>query len=162
MRQRTSHWAVIALVTAFLTVTASLVHAAPSSRAGYDPNADPNADLAAAKVVAQESGRRILLKVGGEWCSWCHALEKFVHSTPAVEKALKKNYVVVKVNYSDENENAEFLSQYPEIAGYPHIFVLEGDGSLLHSQNTGDLEAGEGYDTQAFTDFLNTWSPDKG
>jgi len=161
MLQRVSNWAAVSLVIALFAVT-PLVHAAPSSSAGYDPAADPAIDLAAAKVAAEASGRRILLEIGGEWCSWCHTLEKFVHSTPTIAEAVEVNYVVVKVNFSDENENTEFLSQYPEIEGYPHIFVLDSDGTLLHSQNTGELESEKGYDTQAFIDFLNTWSPAKG
>jgi len=131
----------------------------PSRSAGYDPAADPVADLARAVQEAEASGRRILLEVGGEWCSWCHILEKYIHSTPEVAEALEANFVLLKVNYSEENENTEFLSQYPEIEGYPHMFVLESDGTLLHSQNTGDLESGQGYDTEKFLAFLAKWAP---
>ena len=46
----------------------------------------------------------------------------------------------MKVNFSPENENKELLSKYPQIPGYPHIFVLDSGGNLLHSQFTGDLE----------------------
>jgi len=131
----------------------------PSRSAGYDPAADPVADLVSAVQESEASGRRILLEVGGEWCSWCHILEKYIHSTPEVAEALEANFVVLKVNYSEENENTEFLSQYPAIEGYPHMFVLESDGTLLHSQNTGDLESGRGYDTEEFLAFLTQWAP---
>ncbi len=60
---------------------------------------------------------------------------------------------------SDENNNAEFLSEYPEIPGYPHFFVLDQDGTLLHSQGTGELESGRGYDEDLFIAFLNAWKP---
>ena len=145
------------LTLCLLLATAGL--AAAESTAGYDPKADPEADLAAAVTEAQASGRRILMEVGGEWCSWCHYLEKFIHETESVERALEEGFVIVKVNFSEENENTEFLGRYPEIEGYPHIFVLESDGSFLHSQDTVVLEEGKGYDEGRFLEFLNRWAP---
>ena len=36
----------------------------------------------------------------------------------------------MKVSYTQgQNENTEFLGQYPDVAGYPHWYVLESDGS---------------------------------
>lgn len=66
----------------------------------------------------------------------------------------------MKVNMSDENDNVDFLSEYPKIPGYPHFFVLESDGTFLHSQGTGDLEEGRGYDEEVFSAFLKTWEPE--
>jgi thioredoxin-related protein len=126
----------------------------------YDPARDPYADLEAAMLLAQTQNKRILLEVGGDWCIWCSILERFIDAHPEVEELLDANYVVVKVNVSDENDNFDFLSQFPEVAGYPHLFVLENDGSLLHSQNTGDLEQDESnYDIGKVTQFLTEWAP---
>jgi thiol:disulfide interchange protein len=140
-----------------LLATVSVVAAAPGA-AGYDPAADPAADLAVAIERATAEGKRILLEVGGEWCSWCHRLERFVHDTPETARRLDGSFVVVKVNWWPENENEAFLSGYPEIHGFPHLFVLDGDGTLLHSQSTGGLEAGAGYDVGRFEQFLDTWA----
>lgn len=123
----------------------------------YDPSRDPAADLQTAIGVAQKEHKRILLEIGGEWCVWCHIMDKFYEDHPALLKLRKDHYVLIKVNYSEENQNAAFLGQYPEIAGYPHVFVLESDGSLLHSQNTGELEEGKSYNLEKFTSFLATW-----
>ena len=41
--------------------------------------------------------------------------------------------------------------------GYPHLFVLDAGGALLHSQDTGVLEAGRGYDKAKFVAFLKRW-----
>ena len=65
----------------------------------------------------------------------------------------------LKINFSKENKNETFLSQYPAIEGYPHFFVLDKDGNLLHSQNTGDLEKDKDYDKEKFIEFLNKWKP---
>lgn len=63
------------------------------------------------------------------------------------------------MNYSPDNKNEPLLEKYPEISGYPHIFVLESDGSLLHSQDTEKLEEGKGYNKKVFLEFLNRWKP---
>jgi hypothetical protein len=72
---------------------------------------------------------------------------------------LKESFVVVKVNYSQENKNEKFLSKYPKVAGYPHFFVLNKKGKFIHSQNTGELELEKGYDHNKVVTFLKEWAP---
>lgn len=81
--------------------------------------------------------------------------------TEEVKALLDKYFVVVKINYSKENKNEKFLSKYPAIEGYPHFFVLDSDGKLLHSQNTGELEQDKDYDKDKFVSFLKKWIPPK-
>jgi thioredoxin-related protein len=125
--------------------------------AKYDPGRSAEQDLRNAVAEAQRTGKRILLEVGGEWCSWCHIMDKFFDQNPNLTKFRDTNYVTVKINFSKENENGKFLGQYPKIPGYPHLFVLESNGKLLHSQFTGDLEQGQSYNLQKFTKFLEAW-----
>jgi thioredoxin-related protein len=127
--------------------------------AKYDPNRKADQDLKNAIGEAQRTGKRILLEVGGEWCSWCHIMDKYFDQNANLTKLRDTNYVTVKINFSKENENEKFLGQYPKIPGYPHLFVLESDGKLLHSQFTADLEEGQSYNLQKFTKFLETWAP---
>jgi len=125
----------------------------------YDPKADPFADLAKTVAKARSAKKRILIEVGGQWCSWCHRMHAFFDSNAPLRKFRDDNFVVFQVNFSEENKNEKFLARYPKIDGYPHIFVLDANGQLLHSQNTGDLEKGKGYDLEKFTAFLQTWAP---
>ncbi len=130
-----------------------------AASAGYDPTADPFVDLQQAVSEATGSGRRILLEVGGEWCIWSHYREDFLAGDAAVSQPLTRAFVVLKVNYSPENENSEFLSQYPQIPGYPHFFVLDTDGSFLHSQGTAVLELGRSYEPKKVLEFIRQWGP---
>jgi thioredoxin-related protein len=125
----------------------------------YDPARNADQDLRNAIVEAQRTGKRILLEVGGEWCSWCHIMDRYFDQNPNLTKLRDTNYVTVKINFSKENENEKFLGRYPKIPGYPHLFVLESDGKHLHSQFTADLEEGQSYNLQKFTKFLETWAP---
>jgi thioredoxin-related protein len=125
----------------------------------YDPKRDAARDIDDAVAEARRSSRRILLVVGGEWCSWCHTLEDYFSSHPELKALREKNFVTVKINYSDENRNEAVLSRYGPIEGYPHIFVLESDGKLIHSQETGVLESGRSYDLEKVSTFLTRWAP---
>ncbi|AOA73921.1 thioredoxin family protein [Stenotrophomonas rhizophila] len=147
------------------TPAAADVAAVAGLNAQFDPARDPVADLATAKVEAQRGGKRIVLDVGGEWCSWCHLLDAFIEGDAEIRSFRDANYVWMKVNYSEDNENAAFLSQFPQIKGYPHLFVLDAQGTLLHSQFTGELEADKGqpkgYNRERFFAFMKEWAPPK-
>ena len=124
----------------------------------YDPARDPEQDLETTTQRALAEGKRILLQAGGEWCSWCKALDRYVHENAAVEAALERGFLIMKVNFSEENHNASFLSRYPDIDGFPHLFVLDSDGTFLHSQGTAQLEQGRSYNEDAFLAFLEKWA----
>jgi thioredoxin-related protein len=125
----------------------------------FDPNRDAAKDMTDAIVEAKRTNKRILLDVGGDWCIWCHKLDSFFRENQDINEFLHENFIVVKINYSKENKNEAVLSQYPKVAGYPHLFVLDSDGKLLHSQNTGDLESGDHHDREKVFSFLKTWTP---
>ena len=72
---------------------------------------------------------------------------------------MQENFLIMKVNYSDENKNKALLETYPDVPAYPHYFVLDSDGKFLHSQGTGELEEGKSYDEEVFAAFLNEWKP---
>lgn len=127
----------------------------------YNPKADPAADLKAAEAQAQKEGKNILLDVGGEWCSWCHRMDKFFVTNTGLMELREKNYVFLKINFSPDNENQAFLAQYPKIDGYPHLIVLDAKGKLLVSQSTDVLEEGKGYNLERFLAFLHKWAPAK-
>lgn len=128
----------------------------------YLPSADPDVQLKNAVLEATSSNKRIILDVGGEWCKWCHFLDKFFEENADVTEYLQKHYVLIKINFSKENLNESFLSQFPKIPGYPHFFVLDHDGSFLYSQDTGKLEKGQGHDHDKVLSFLKQWSEENG
>jgi thiol:disulfide interchange protein len=132
--------------------------AAASHSLSFDPTRDPAQDLRQAVAEATGNGKRILLDVGGNWCKWCKMLDKFFETDTAAAQSLHGTFVVVKVNFSKENENTAFLSTYPKIPGYPHFFILDSDGTFLHSQDTGVLEKGQGYDAGKIMTFINKWT----
>jgi len=125
----------------------------------FDPSRNPAEDLKAAVAEATKTNKRIILDVGGDWCIWCHRIDHFIKSNEEINNFLNDNFIVLKINFSKENKNEEFLSNYPKIPGYPHFFVLDKNGELLHSQNTGELEENKGYSKEKMMAFLKKWAP---
>ncbi|MEK6650706.1 MAG: thioredoxin family protein [Bacteroidota bacterium] len=123
----------------------------------YDAAANPFRQLDAAKEEAAKSGKRILLDIGGEWCIWCHRMDDLFRANKDLSELLTKNYVIAKINVSMENKNEIFMAQFPKVAGYPHLYVLEADGKLVHSQDTGQLEEGKDHSKEKVTEFLKKW-----
>jgi thiol:disulfide interchange protein len=126
----------------------------------YDPARNPADDLSQAIVLAQKENKRIMLELGGDWCIWCRYMDEFYATHADILQYRAENYVLVKVNVSEESTNAKFLSQFPEAAGYPHVYILDSGGAFLHSQNTADLEDGaDSYVPEVFMAFLQKWAP---
>jgi thiol:disulfide interchange protein len=125
----------------------------------FDPARDAAADIRFAIGEAQQTGKRVLLDVGGEWCVWCRRLDTLFATNAPLKEYRERHYVTVKVNYSRENKNEAVLGAYPKIAGYPHLFVLDSAGKLLHSQETGALESGKGHDPEKVMAFMRQWAP---
>jgi len=125
----------------------------------FDPTRDAAKDIDAAVAEAKRAGKHVILDVGGEWCGWCHALDRYFREHPQILAVREKHYVWLKVNYSQENKNTAVLSRYPAIPGYPHFFVLDQQGKLLQSQGTAVLEKGPSYDDDKMMEFLLKWAP---
>lgn len=148
--------------TAVVGLLLAMAAAAQSpSELKYDAKADTKADFQAALARASKDGKNVLMDVGGEWCGWCHRMDRFITEHEELRALLEKNYVLVKVNLSEENKNEAFLKQYPAIDGYPHIFVFDASGKLLISKSTGDLEEGKSYNLARFVEFLKQYAPGK-
>ena len=129
----------------------------PAYSLGYDPARDPFSDGRAALNLARQTGRMVLIEVGGDWCSWCHVLDRFLNQHPAIRTKLHERFVVLKVNVDDSNDNAGFLSAFPPALGYPHMYITGNDGSIVHSQDTAEFLRNGEYSQQRVLGFLDHW-----
>ncbi len=146
---------VLVLVLAMTCVVAT----ARSQELKFDPARDAARDVELAVDRARAEGKNVLVDVGGEWCVWCHILDRFFAGDTEARALRDRDYVLVKVNWSPENHNDALLSHWPAIDGYPHLFVLDAEGGLVHSQSTGPLELGRGYDRAKVIAFLRRYAP---
>lgn len=125
----------------------------------FDSKRDSAADIRAAVAEAQRTGKRIILDIGGDWCQYCHEMDKLLEDHPDILALRDKNFIAVAIYYGDDNKNPQVLSHYSKVLGIPHFFVLEKDGSLLHSQHLLDLRTNGKYDPAKVKEFFLKWSP---
>lgn len=164
-------WACLVVLLALVArpVAAQGRHDAPSSRDSavsaayvpvlkFDAKRDPAADLQAAIAEAQRTDKRIILDIGGDWCQWCHVLERFYAAHSDIATLRDSSFVTVAVYYGTDNKNQQFLSRYPKTEAIPHFFVLEKDGTLLYSQGILKLETGGVPDAEKVKAFLMRWA----
>lgn len=128
----------------------------------FDPKRNASADIQAAIQEAQRTGKRIILDVGGDWCQYCHQMDRFFLEQPAIRELRDKNFVIVDIYYGHDNKNRDALSQFSKVLGVPHFFVLDSKGSLLHSQHMLELRLGGSYDPPKMKAFFLKWSPPPG
>jgi hypothetical protein len=131
---------------------------AEAARLGYDPKVDPFEQYHAAVERAAQEGKLVLVIAGGDWCSWCHVLNRFLEHNETVRRELEDTFVVMKVYVGEENYNKDFFDQLPAARGAPHFWIISPDKHVLASQPTGAFESGRrGYDEQEFLEFIARW-----
>ncbi len=152
-----------ALLLAAILACAPTVATAQTQASGlyanssYDPRANPYRDLEHAINRASAENKRILIVVGGDWCIWCEILDRYLAQNADVHAAFEASFVVLKVNWSTQNENTAFLSGFPESVGYPDFFILDSNGAFLARQTTDVLENGESYSRPRMLAFAQRW-----
>lgn len=141
-------------------VLAAIVLFAQEKPTVYNPNADAKTDLKNAIAKAKASNKHVLIQVGGNWCSWCIKFHKMATTDSKVDSIIKADYVYLLLNYSKENKNFDVLKtlQNPQRFGFPVFVILDGNGKLLHTQDSGLLELDKGYDPKKVSTFLKQWN----
>lgn len=129
----------------------------------FNPKADGLEQLRQAISQAQSEEKHILLQVGGNWCKWCINLHNFLLEEEAIQTLLSKDYIVVKLNYSNQNENLEVLRRFgnPEKGvPFPILLFLDQNGELMHVQDPRQLEGPEeNYLMPPTLKMLKDWAP---
>lgn len=124
----------------------------------YDPNRDPFADMEDARSRASLEGKHFIAIVGGDWCPDCLNFDAFVKERPALSAAMHEQFILVKMNLSEENENQEWLDQFPELEWVPHFFIFDGAGLLAESYDTRALMTDGLFDEAKLEAFVADWS----
>lgn len=123
----------------------------------YDDKRDPFKDAAAAIKLAKETERNVLLEIGGNWCTWCHKMDAFLEENPDIYQKLHKEYVLLKINVSDSNENEAFMKSLPPTLGYPHMYISTASGKMILSKDTAELLEENNYSREAWLTFIEQW-----
>lgn len=126
----------------------------------YDPSLDGMKQIKEAVALAKTSGKHVLVQYGGNWCPWCIRFDAFCKADAEISKVIADNFVPVKLNYSPDNKNdaANAFLGNPSRFGFPNFIIIDGNGKVLHIQDSALLEAGQGYDQKKVLGFMKNWT----
>ena len=123
----------------------------------YDSARNPAADFELALSSARESQRRVLVLVGGNWCVWCFFLDRHLNQDPAAAKLFYEGFEVLRVYWGEDNTNQAFLSRFPDFELFPHLFIVERDGTVLASVLADVLINDAKYDNALIAKLVEQW-----
>jgi thioredoxin-related protein len=126
----------------------------------YDPALDGMKQIKEAVSKARSQSKHVLIQYGGNWCSWCIKFDAFCKADTSIMKVISTSYIPVKLNYSPENKNEEaniYLGN-PVRFGFPVFIIVDGNGKVLHIQDSSLLEEGKGYDQPKVLGFFRNWT----
>ena len=126
----------------------------------YDPALDGMKQIKEAVSKAKSQGKHVLIQYGGNWCSWCIKFDAFCKADTSIMKVINTSFVPVKLNYSPENKNeaANAYLENPMRFGFPVFIIVDGNGKVLHIQDSALLEEGKGYNQLKVLGFFRNWT----
>lgn len=134
----------------------------------YDDNADPVVQIDQAIAAAQAEGKFVIAQVGGNWCPWCLRFADYISNDQNIKALVDENFVYIHINVRKKNAETgknetctEAMAKLgnPMRFGYPVMVVLDGNGKVIHTQDSSYLESGESYDNDKVMRFFNNWKP---
>ena len=136
----------------------------------YDESIDPMTQIDNAISKADRNGKFVICQVGGNWCRWCLMFADFISKDSEITELIDKNFEYIHVNYNPRERNDESKMKEAEAMlarlgnpgrfGYPVFVVLDGDGKVIHIQDSSLLEEGNGYNKSKVIRFFSNWTPE--
>jgi len=125
----------------------------------YDERADAEAALAAAIARAKTSGKRVLIDLGGNWCTDCRILAA-VMELPELKAFVAKHYEVVVVDVGRMTRNLQIPARYgvTKLDGVPTVLIVEPNGRLINATNSADLADARSMTPQGIANWLARWA----
>ena len=130
----------------------------------YDESINPLEQIDQAVARAQAEGKFVICQVGGNWCPWCLRFADFITSDSTINAVIEQNFVYIHANYHPRKagEVGKALMKRLNNAGrfgFPVMVVLDGQGNVLHIQDSALLEEGKGYNREKVLNFFKHWTP---
>lgn len=132
----------------------------PEARS-YHVSDDASADVDAALARARQSGKRVLLVMGANWCSDSRALAGWL-ATDRFAELIERKYELVFVNIgmprTGDGHNLGIARRFglQELPGLPNVLVLTGDGVLVNPTTATSWRNAESRTGDAIYDELTT------
>ena len=135
----------------------------------YNEDINPLKQIDQAIAKAKKEGKFVICQVGGNWCPWCLRFADFITNDTTISKMIDENFVYEHINYNPrKSEGAGKIAQVKKMLerlnnpgrfGFPVFVVLDGNGKVMHIQDSSFLEDGKGYNQEKVLRFFKNWTP---
>jgi len=113
-----------------------------------------NTDFEAAKKIAAEQNRKIILVFqGSDWCAPCMKLDREIWSQEVFKNHAAKHYVMVQADFPRRKENklpeklaeqnGKLFEKYNQQGYFPHVVVLNSKGEVVGQSGYKDISPEE-------------------
>lgn len=153
------------VVVAFFAMTAhAQTEGETAPKKVYNEEINPLEQIDQAVARAQSEGKYVICQVGGNWCPWCLRFADFITNDSTINAVIEQNFVYIHTNYHPRKagEVGKALMKRLNNAGrfgFPVFVVLDGQGNVLHIQDSSFLEEGKGYNKEKVLRFFQNWTP---
>lgn len=147
----------------------SNIQAQKSLKKVYNETVNPIEQIDQAIVKAKTEGKFVICQVGGNWCPWCLRFADFITNDTTISKCINENFEYIHVNYNPRKSGSELQQQQAAALmkrldncgrfGFPVFVVLNGEGTVIHIQDSSFLEEGQGYNQEKVLRFFRNWTP---
>ena len=154
----------IAVLAVALLATVANAQEQTAPKKVYNEEINPLEQIDQAVAQAQAEGKFVICQVGGNWCPWCLRFADFITSDSTINAVIGQNFVYIHANYHPRKagEVGKALMKRLNNAGrfgFPVMVVLDGQGNVLHIQDSALLEEGKGYNREKVLNFFKHWTP---
>ena len=146
----------------FVAMVAMTMWAQSPLKRVYNESVEPLQQIEAAVERARQGSKHVVCQVGGNWCIWCLRFADFIEKDTTIAQLVADNYEYIHVNYNPRQKvSPELMKRLDNCGrfGYPVLVVLDGEGRVIHIQDSGLLEEGKGYSKDKVERFFRLWTP---
>ncbi len=124
----------------------------------FDRNVNFEAQLENALREAKETGKRIIVEFGGDWCSWSVKMCKVLESAK-FKSLLQERFIFLRcyAGHDGECHYPEHL-EFPNFSAIPFFVLLNENGEIIASQSTETFEWFRFYKKYKIYSFLKSWA----
>jgi thioredoxin 1 len=153
----------IALLTGLCLTGCGTPDGGESTSGPYDETAMGEELVRAARERARQTGQRVLLVFGANWCADCRAMDALFQSDAAIAARLRESFVLVKLDVGRDEvprKNAGLIARFGAAVetGIPVLVVADADGPPLNDTRHERLADSDHRDPARVLAFLNGWA----
>jgi thiol-disulfide isomerase/thioredoxin len=126
----------------------------------YDESANADAAVNAAFARAKKDGKRVLIDLGGNWCTDCIVLAN-VLELPEVKSFVDAHFEFVEVDVGRFDKNLQVPKRFgivKRLEGVPSLLIAEPDGTLVNKGHVSALADARSMTPQGIATWLTQWA----